>query len=156
MECAQLLLLLLLFHPCAQVLGAPPVPAVARSPGCATKCGDIEVPYPFGLDPQCAIHGGFRLRCTTVGRATKLFHGTLEVIRLSVQDGKSWVKTWISRQCYDWASNDMVYNSAWMNITNLPYVLSADDNKVIVLGCNSMAYMRSDSVSSIDKFSSFI
>jgi hypothetical protein len=83
-------------------------------------------------------------------------NGTLEVIRLSVQDGKSWVKTWISRQCYDWASNDMVYNSAWMNITNLPYVLSADDNKVIVLGCNSMAYMRSDSVSSIDKFSSFI
>jgi hypothetical protein len=138
---AQLVLLLVLLPP---VLAAD-VPA-ARSPGCATKCGDIDVPYPFGLDPQCAIHSGFELSCTTVGRATKLFHGSLEVIRLSVADGKSWLKTLVSRQCYVRANDTNRYNTAWMNITNLPYVLSAGDNKVVVLGCNSFAYMRSDSV----------
>jgi len=37
-----------------------------------------------------------------------------------------------------------------MNITGSPYVLSADDNKIIVLGCNSFAYMRSHSVSIAD------
>ncbi|TVU30984.1 hypothetical protein EJB05_22645, partial [Eragrostis curvula] len=144
MECARLLLLLLLT---LGSLAAADVPfPAARSPGCATKCGGIDVPYPFGLDPQCAIHGGFQLRCTSENRTTKLFHGSLEVIRLSVQDGKSWVKTWNSRQCYDPTAPDgMRYNNAWLNITDLPYVLSASDNKIVVLGCNSLAYMLSDS-----------
>jgi hypothetical protein len=123
--------------------------AAARSPGCATRCGDIDVPYPFGLDPQCAINAVFQLNCSTVGRDIKLFHGTLEVIRFSVPDGKAWLKTWISRQCYDQATGDMDYNNAWMNISNLPYVLSASDNKVIVLGCRALAYMLSDAVTAI-------
>jgi len=72
----------------AAAAAADDVPA-ARGPGCATRCGDIDVPYPFGLDPQCAIHAGFQLNCTTVGRTTKLFHNNLEVIKLSVQDGKA-------------------------------------------------------------------
>ncbi|KAK3153685.1 hypothetical protein QOZ80_2BG0179670 [Eleusine coracana subsp. coracana] len=122
-----------------------PVPAAARRPGCATKCGDIEVPYPFGLDLQCVIHAGFQLNCTTENSTTKLFHNDLEVIKISVPEGKSWIKTLNSRQCYDRANNTMQYNNAYLNLTNLPYVLSADDNKVIVFGCKSLAYMLSDS-----------
>ncbi|KAF8694862.1 hypothetical protein HU200_037961 [Digitaria exilis] len=140
------LLLLLLLLPLMLAASAADVPVAARRPGCATRCGDIEVPYPFGLDPQCAINAAFRLNCSTVGRATKLFHGTLEVIRFSVPDGKAWLKTWISRQCYDQATATVFADNAWMDINNLPYVLSADDNKVIVLGCRSLAYMLSDTV----------
>jgi hypothetical protein len=69
------------------------------------------------------------------------------VTKISVQDGKAWLKTWISRQCYNQTTNDMFEENAWINATDTPYVLSADDNKIIVLGCNSMAYMQSDSVS---------
>ncbi|CAD6224394.1 unnamed protein product [Miscanthus lutarioriparius] len=119
--------------------------AARRSPGCATRCGDMDVPYPFGLDPQCAIHDGFQLNCTTVGRATKLLYLDVEVTKISVQDGKAWLMTLISRQCYNQTTNDMSYDNAWVNATDTPYVLSADDNKIIVLGCNSMAYMQSDS-----------
>jgi len=108
----------------------------------------MDVPYPFGLEPQCAIHDGFQLNCTTVGRGTKLLYLDVEVTKISVQDGKAWLKTWISRECYNQTTSGMLYgNYAWMNITGSPYVLSADDNKIIVLGCNSMAYMQSDSVS---------
>ncbi|CAL5063665.1 unnamed protein product [Urochloa decumbens] len=144
MEFARRLLLI----PAAWLLAAAGAAAAdlpaARSPGCATRCGDIDVPYPFGLDPQCAINDGFLLNCSTVGRATKLFHGTLEVIRFSVPEGKAWLKTLMSSQCYDQATGNMSYSNAWLNISNLPYVLSADDNKVIVLGCRSLAYMLSD------------
>jgi hypothetical protein len=135
----------------AAAAAADDFPAARGLPGCATRCGNIDVPYPFGLDPQCAIHAGFQLNCTTVGRTTKLFHSNLEVIKLSVQDGKAWLKTWISRECYNQTTSGTLYgNYAWMNITGSPYVLSADDNKIIVLGCNSFAYMRSDSVSIAD------
>ncbi|CAN6174658.1 unnamed protein product [Urochloa humidicola] len=122
---------------------ATEVPA-ARAPGCATRCGDIDVPYPFGLDPKCAIHGGFLLNCTTVGRATKLLLNNLEVIKVSVPDGKAWVKTWISRQCYNQTTNSMGTLNAWLDLPST-YVLSADDNKVIVMGCRSAAFLWTDS-----------
>jgi len=134
---------------------AADVPA-ARSPGCATRCGDVDVPYPFGLDTRCAIHAGFWLNCTntTAGGSARLLFKNGELTRISVQDGKAWFKTWISRQCYDQTTNQTVYDTAWINLNNTPYVLSADDNKVIVLGCRSMAYMQSNSVSNSCSFAS--
>nr|ACG25307.1 WAK80 - OsWAK receptor-like protein kinase [Zea mays] len=139
MESSWLLLLSCL--PAVWVLAA----AAGRSPGCATRCGEIDVPYPFGLDPQCAIHAGFWLNCTTVDGATKLLDKNSEVTKISVEDGKAWFKNFISRQCYNQSSGDMFENNAWVDYTGEPYVLSAEDNKIIVLGCNSMAYMQSDS-----------
>ncbi|CAL5015204.1 unnamed protein product [Urochloa decumbens] len=125
---------------------AADVPA-SRDPGCARRCGGVDVPYPFGLDLPCAIHDGFLLNCTTVGRtATLLFgNGSVEVIKISVPDNKAWLKTWTSRQCYNQSTNQVFQDNAWIDFSGSPFVLSADDNRVIVLGCRSMAYMQSDS-----------
>ncbi|CAM0147064.1 unnamed protein product [Urochloa decumbens] len=147
MEFLRLLLLCLLVA--VWLLAAADV-AAAQKPGCAntTWCGDIDVPYPYAMNEECAIHSGFYLNCSkTKDGATKLFHGhgNLEMTKISVQDNKAWVKTYISRQCYNQSTNRMLYNDAWMNITSTPFVLSADDNKIVVLGCRSLAYMLSDS-----------
>ncbi|OEL16956.1 Wall-associated receptor kinase 3 [Dichanthelium oligosanthes] len=140
---------LLLF--CLQALwalaAAADVPAARGRPaGCATRCGDVDVPYPFGLEPRCAINDGFWLNCTTpVGHATPtLQYINVEVTKISVEDGKAWLKTWMSRQCYNQSTNQVFQNNAWIGFAGSPYVLSADDNMVIVLGCRSMAYMLSD------------
>lgn len=135
------------------VLAATAAVPAAPSPGpagCATmaRCGDIDVPYPFALEPQCAIHGDFYLNCTTaVGGTPKLYAFiNLEVMNISVQDNKVWIKTWKSRQCYN-ETNGLIWNNAWMDLRGKPFVLSAEDNKIIVLGCNSLAYLVSDIVS---------
>jgi hypothetical protein len=157
MEFSRLLLLLLL---CLVVsawahAAAADVPAAARAPrspaaGCPTRCGDIDVPYPFGLEPQCAINSGFHLHCNTtaIGSTRLVIKGRkrdLEVTKISVRENKLWVKTHISRQCFNNQSRNN--NGASVNITGTPFVLSADDNNVIVLGCKTLAYMRSDTVS---------
>ncbi|KAJ1269123.1 hypothetical protein BS78_07G186400 [Paspalum vaginatum] len=60
----------------------------------------------------------------------------------SPQDNKAWFRTWTSRQCYNQSTSQMIYDDVtWLNITGTPFVLSADDNKITVLGCNSLAYM---------------
>ncbi|CAL5001255.1 unnamed protein product [Urochloa decumbens] len=145
MEFSRILLLLLYLVVAVWMLAAAGV-AAARNPGCAdtTWCGDIEVPYPFGLDEECAIHSGFVLNCSSAGGTTTLSQGASEMTKISVKDNKAWLKTYISRQCYNQSTNEMVYNNAWIDINNTPFVLSADDNKVTVLGCNSLAYVRSD------------
>ncbi|KAJ1265174.1 hypothetical protein BS78_08G059400 [Paspalum vaginatum] len=143
----EFLRLLLLCLQAAWVLAGAAVAAPdqdPRRPGCAAQCGDINVPYPYGLNPQCAIHDGFVLHCTTVDRTTKLYHDELEVMKISVADGKTWVKAFISRHCYDQTTKEMLYNNAMLQLSTT-YVLSAEDNKVIVVGCNSLAYMLSDS-----------
>jgi hypothetical protein len=131
--------------------------AAARSPRCpnVTWCGNVEVRYPYGLDKECAIHEDFHLSCTPVDGVSKLFHGKMEVTKISVQDNKAWLKTWISRQCYDQSREGMIYNDAWMNLTGTVYVLSANDNRIIVLGCRGLAYMLSDSVSKIRLLSTY-
>ncbi|TVU09905.1 hypothetical protein EJB05_43404, partial [Eragrostis curvula] len=145
MACARAQLLLPTHLLLLCLLAMADIPA-ARRPGCATRCGDIDVPYPFGLDPQCAIHDLFVLNCTTVGRTTKLFLDTLEVIKISAADGKIWVKNWISRQCYNETSNKLEEPFiAWMNLTGSPFMFSAEDNKVINIGCTSFAALLSDS-----------
>ncbi|WOL09624.1 wall-associated receptor kinase 2-like [Canna indica] len=32
-------------------------------PGCPSKCGNIDVPYPFGLTLDCSLDEGFQLSC---------------------------------------------------------------------------------------------
>ncbi|OEL15742.1 hypothetical protein BAE44_0023242 [Dichanthelium oligosanthes] len=87
MEFSRLLLLCL---PVAVWMLAAAEVAVARSPGCpnTTWCADIEVPYPYGLDEECAIHSGFHLNCVnkTKDHTTKLYQDTVEVTKISVQD----------------------------------------------------------------------
>ncbi|CAL5013443.1 unnamed protein product [Urochloa decumbens] len=142
MEFPRLLLLCLLLV--AMWVLVADAAAPRRRHGCATRCGHINVPYPYGLEPHCAIHGGFRLNCTTVGGTTKLFHDELEVIKISAKDSKAWVKTQIARQCYDQATNRTFHNNTRMRLPNY-YVLSRHDNKVIVVGCRSFSYIHTNS-----------
>ncbi|KAL6844841.1 hypothetical protein ACP4OV_025500 [Aristida adscensionis] len=144
--------LMLLFLPAVWVLAAAaaadlPAPAARNDdPGCRRTCGAIDVPYPFGLDPECAMGAGFQLVCnTTDGGGPKLFHGNLEVIRISVQEGKAWLKTYISRQCYNPTTAGIESDDASLDLNGTIYVLSAQDNKIIVIGCRGLGYMLSDS-----------
>ncbi|KAL6601433.1 hypothetical protein ACP70R_044653 [Stipagrostis hirtigluma subsp. patula] len=56
---------------------APPSPAIGQ-PNCTTVCGDVSVPYPFGIGPPHCYWPGFNLTCDTSGRLL-LGDGTLRV-----------------------------------------------------------------------------
>ncbi|KAL6844726.1 hypothetical protein ACP4OV_025385 [Aristida adscensionis] len=151
---ARLLLFLLVCLPAVSSSSAPAPAAgdapAARRPGCARRCGGVDVPYPFGLEPQCAIHAGFELNCTSTGGSGgaaggKLLHGEMEVTKISVQDGKAWLKNGISRQCYNPTTGGLDVDAASMNLTGSAFSISAEENKIVVIGCNSFAYMLSDS-----------
>nr|BAD22228.1 putative wall-associated serine/threonine kinase [Oryza sativa Japonica Group] len=154
MERHQLLLLpgcLLLYLGAIATLAAADVaiPAGGQPPGCRTRCGDVDIPYPFGIidpdRPDCAYSRGFQLNCTSVnGAARPMFHN-IEVTNISVPNGKAWMKTNISSQCFDPETNRTLYDDIWNSFRYSPYWLSNEDNKLIVVGCNSLAYMRSTS-----------
>lgn len=55
---------------------------------CNTSCGDVKVPYPFGMGPRHCYRPGFNLTCdTTSGNTTRLLlgdYGDFRVLDISL------------------------------------------------------------------------
>lgn len=120
------------------------VPPAGYLPGCKPKCGDVDIPYPFGIigDHRCSIpSGGFEVNCTSVDGTERPLIGPFEVTKISVPDAKAWMKMNISWHCYHY------HDEWWYRFTRTPFRFSYEDNKIFVMGCNTLAYMRSQPVS---------
>lgn len=124
-------------------------PPVAHLPGCQPRCGDVDIPYPFGIGDQCAIHPGFIIDCTPVNGTDTPFKGPFEVTKVSVLDAKTWIEIDISLQCYDDTTRPMKLETWTEKFTGTPFKFSYLDNKIFVIGCNSLACITSESVSVI-------
>ncbi|CAO2208007.1 unnamed protein product [Urochloa humidicola] len=61
-------------------------PQIGR-PGCLTKCGNVSVPYPFGIGPGCYLKG-FNLTCDMSSSPPRLLlgNGTLQLVDISLDN----------------------------------------------------------------------
>ncbi|THU64093.1 hypothetical protein C4D60_Mb01t22820 [Musa balbisiana] len=140
----------------SKLLMLPLVGAAASAagplPGCRTRCGEIDVPYPFGIGPNCSREG-FSLDCnTTDDGLEKLFVFNVEITDISLPLGQTRMLNGISWQCYN-VSNNSTYSNTWsLNFVGTPYRFSDVHNKFTVIGCETLAYIgdfqRADSYQS--------
>nr|CAB3457327.1 unnamed protein product [Digitaria exilis] len=118
-----------------------------RSAGCQSKCGNVDIPYPFGIGDQCAIHHGFDINCKAVDGTERPFKGPFEVTKISVADAKAWMKMNISWRCYGQTdTRNMREYMLMQNFINTPFRFSETDNKIFVLGCYTTGYMTTLSI----------
>ncbi|CAL9082292.1 unnamed protein product, partial [Musa acuminata var. zebrina] len=114
--------------------------AAAAPPGCRTRCGEVDVPYPFGIGHNCAMEG-FSLDCnTTDDGLEKLFVFNVEITNISLPLGQARMLSEISWQCYNVSDNSIDYYVWYLNFTDTPYRFSDDLNKFTVIGCDTLAY----------------
>jgi hypothetical protein len=74
--------LLLMLLPTSSGGAAPAAAATGPgSPSCTSTCGDINITYPFGIEPVCYHATGFNLTCDRSYQPPKLFlgDGTVQV-----------------------------------------------------------------------------
>jgi len=136
----------------ASVLWARPAAAAttAMQPNatCLRRCGDIDIPYPFGVGPGCHLETGdwtFRLTCNRSedGRL-RLYNYKIEVMDMSVRLGQLRIYNIINPWCYNATTRAMNEQHNWwydMSITN--FRINDAQNRFTVIGCNSLAYIRS-------------
>ncbi|KAL3734474.1 hypothetical protein ACJRO7_023772 [Eucalyptus globulus] len=107
---------------------------------CTHQCGDVTVPFPFGLEPNCPRSPDFLLDCTnTEGSGFRLMLGDLTILKISVGDSTMVVSLPEAYQCYD-QNGTLDNRSLTMNLPPNPrYRFSETQNKLIVVGCNALA-----------------
>lgn len=107
-------------------------------PDCADRCGDVPVPYPFGMGKDCFFNDSFSVHCDHSFTPPKPFlnHSTklnLELLKVSLEYKTVTVNSPITPLCQDkgtWRSADL---------SGTPFTFSSVHNIFVVVGCDTTA-----------------
>ncbi|KAB5573082.1 hypothetical protein DKX38_000276 [Salix brachista] len=124
------MLMLLMF----QLAAAPPPIAKA---GCRDRCGDISIPYPFGIGKDCYMNEWFAIECNETVSPARAFISAIEmeVLNISAERAAATVKApIISSNCTGRE------NGVPLNLSGTPFVFSYY-NVFVAVGCNTEALM---------------
>jgi len=118
--------------------------AATAEPECPTKCGDVDIPYPFGIGGVCSHGKDFEISCINNGTTAVLqsdFH-TMQVLSLSLEPPLAKVMLPVAYKCYNPENGYPVRESdghvdLWSHGI---FRISDDRNMFVVLGCNTGAF----------------
>ncbi|PUZ52096.1 hypothetical protein GQ55_6G243200 [Panicum hallii var. hallii] len=111
--------------------------------GCESKCGGVDVPYPFGTSDGCH-RAGFKVTCDRAHQPPKLFLGGRggggpEVLEVSLRNSTVRVRGAV------WSFAAGATRTAKVDVlpaTLRRYVLSAARNSLVLVGCGFQAAAR--------------
>ncbi|KAL6206462.1 hypothetical protein ACLB2K_023710 [Fragaria x ananassa] len=120
-----------------------------RPATCSDRCGDVEIPYPFGIETSCYMEvpeqdeQQFKVTCdqATTPPLLKFLNGDIlnqSITNISVGESEMQVMLPTSRNCYtDDSYDDSLYRNSELILPS-GYTIS-DKNKVYIIGCNKIA-----------------
>jgi hypothetical protein len=136
---------------------AAPAASLIGKPGCQTRCGDVDIPYPFGIGTastggaNCSLPG-FEISCgsRTTGSGSAVvgpvLAGTdIAVLNLSVMPRpQARVLLPVAWQCFNSTGDSTGYSYGTVRFNpDGVYRISDTDNELFVLGCNTLMYTNS-------------
>ncbi|KAK1437483.1 hypothetical protein QVD17_03274 [Tagetes erecta] len=147
-----LLLISLLFSFSILLMFSASLAANITKPGCPSKCGNLSIPYPFGIQstPGCSIGRWYDIICNTTFDPPKAFFpgpsfsysgdqnpsndifSLVEVVDISSNHVR--IKNTISTKCYDALGGSTRYNSAGVVVAT--WLTLSELNKLYVIGCD--------------------
>ncbi|KAI3953297.1 hypothetical protein MKX01_042292 [Papaver californicum] len=137
----------LLFLALASSSSPVPPPFLKTKAGCDAKCGNISIPYPFGIiNPNgngCSIGGtgfDYRVTCNTSFHPPKPFLDTGNVEVIDISETKIRIKNTLATLCYNNLGNiTLDLSVASIDASRTPFTLSYTENMFFAIGCNTYA-----------------
>ncbi|CAO2184152.1 unnamed protein product [Urochloa humidicola] len=122
--------------------GAATVPG-SRS-NCTRRCGDIDIPYPFGVEPGCYHAAWFNLTCDRSHHPPQLFlgDGTVQVLEISVPEGTVRINS--SQLIYTVDAGVSTASGPWGRglPRGGPFFLSESRSSLALVGCGAQVELR--------------
>ncbi|KAJ9545324.1 hypothetical protein OSB04_025031, partial [Centaurea solstitialis] len=118
-------------------------------PNCSSRCGDVTVPYPFGIgiNSNCSLVRGFDVHCNYSTNPPKASFSETDYTSIrNISDSTLRISNMVSTRCYH---SDGQIGSAHRflpDFRNFPYTLS-EQNRLTVIGCNDYAWVTSETKS---------
>ncbi|KAL2486600.1 wall-associated receptor kinase 2 [Abeliophyllum distichum] len=151
------LLQIFIFFTVLVVVVAPPPSIASESPKpiYQIRCGNLEIPYPFGIGSNCSLnlHPYFNISCNTSFNPPKpylLDNGPSEIYNyevVNISETQIYVKNskaQLTMACYVKRYDNKTRRSpVVMEFSYSPYTLS-DANKVTSIGCVDMVMVQQD------------
>ncbi|XP_021896378.1 putative wall-associated receptor kinase-like 16 [Carica papaya] len=109
-------------------------------PGCRDTCGNVSIPYPFGVSEECYYDKQFLINCNDTIDPPKAFltGSTINVTEITLE-GKLHVLQFLGRNCY--AKNGTRLLKRRPSLSLSKFIISDTDNKFIAIGCDTQAYL---------------
>ncbi|KAH0638944.1 hypothetical protein KY285_035530 [Solanum tuberosum] len=110
-------------------------------PNCNESCGNVNIPFPFGMTPDCTLHDQFLVTCDYSFPTPQPFLGNsgIEITSISLS-GQLNVLQFISRDCY----RDGISTNRTKPFIVLPSLLTVNNtaNSFIAVGCDTYAIVQ--------------
>ncbi|KAL2517807.1 Wall-associated receptor kinase 2 [Abeliophyllum distichum] len=106
-------------------------------PGCPNKCGNLAVPYPFGIgiNAGCSIDPWFDINCNTSFNPPKAFLSKIDREVIDISGTKIRLKNYIASRCYNNIGGMTRENIVEVDLGTSPFSFS-NQNKFTVVGCD--------------------
>ncbi|KAL8246629.1 hypothetical protein R6Q59_007845 [Mikania micrantha] len=106
-------------------------------PGCNDTCGNIRIPYPFGIGANCSVNPWYIVDCISSKPYLSVALHHLEVLSVNLEDQTVAVNMPKISGCSQTMSIDLARS---------PFLYSKSHNKLVVEGCGSAVMMDHGSV----------
>ena len=128
--------------------GAPPM----AKHNCPDRCGNVSIPYPFGIGSNCFMHKKYEIVCNGVAAAKAFLPSiNMEVLEINISDpynnyDDSYYEPGLIRVKMPISSNSINKSSVAgsggvLDISGTPFFFSSYRNKFVSVGCNIKATM---------------
>ncbi|XP_028070404.1 wall-associated receptor kinase 2-like [Camellia sinensis] len=123
----------------AATIAAPPTEADLKNLDCMNRCGNLSIPYPFGVKENCYRSEDFFINCSD--SQPYLRHSDINISNISLEEGELRIMNNISRNCYDGLGTPLQSNFyGWLVATN--FSISSTKNKFTSIGCDTYGVLH--------------
>ena len=116
------------------IAAATAAAAALAKPGCHNMCGNVEIPYPFGLSKECSLDETFLITCDN-----NLAKKGVTVTNISIEAHELRVLHFVAQDCHNQHGSSVQNTEAsfWAAM----YTISKTKNKFTAIGCDTYAYL---------------
>ncbi|KAK9741406.1 hypothetical protein RND81_03G103100 [Saponaria officinalis] len=140
---------------------------ITTKPGCPSRCGNLTIPYPFGIGPACSLNPFYSLTCNTSFDPHKAFltnptsSNYSEIPRtihelIDISETQFRVRNMVLYNCHNPINGINRSEEHGMSLpSDSPFVFSATANKIVVIGCGYYSKFVGQGQKSINLCSSY-
>ncbi|KAM7497119.1 hypothetical protein LguiA_021533 [Lonicera macranthoides] len=123
----------------AQASAVVTAEASLAKPNCEDRCGNVSIPYPFGIGANCSATKSFTITCMTSFKVQNPFIDigiNLKVLEISLHRGTIRVENPVVTSNCNRSNEGLL-----LNLASTPFSFS-DSSRFTAMGCNNLALLN--------------